>query len=143
MTTMHVEHVRLRATVQDLGRPGWAHLGIPTAGAVDRASLQRANALVGNEGDAAAVEVVLGGLALRCSAATRVAVVGAVWSVDGIEMPVGSACDVSADASIVVGSSIGTYAYVSLAGGIDAPVTLGSRSTDTLSELGPAPLRAG
>src|SRR6185436_18850197 len=48
-------------TVQDLGRPGYAHLGIGRSGAADRASLRLANRLVGNPEDAAALEITLGG----------------------------------------------------------------------------------
>ena len=50
------------ATVQDLGRPGYAALGVPRAGAFDRAALRLANRLVGNADGAAAIEVTLGGL---------------------------------------------------------------------------------
>jgi biotin-dependent carboxylase-like uncharacterized protein len=143
MTTLRIEQVHLRATVQDLGRPGLAHLGVPTAGAVDTRSLCHANGLVGNQPDAAAIEVVLRGLTFRCAAPTRVAVVGAAWSVDGVEMPPNSACEVGADGVVTVGACTEAYAYVAVGGGLDVPRTLGSRSTDTLAGLGPAPLRTG
>ncbi len=129
MSHLLVTELRYRATVQDLGRPGYAHLGVPPAGAADRALLRHANRLVGNDDKAAAIELVLGGFTLDCSDDVDVSVVGAAWSRDG--------------ATVTVGATEGVYAYVAVAGGIDVPVVLGSRSTDTLSGLGPAPLRVG
>jgi KipI family sensor histidine kinase inhibitor len=64
-------------TVQDLGRPGFAHLGVPRSGAVDRASLKLANRLVGNEEGAAALELTLGGGAVCLEVGRWVAVAGA------------------------------------------------------------------
>jgi KipI family sensor histidine kinase inhibitor len=65
------------ATVQDLGRPGYGHLGVPRSGAADVASLRLANRLVGNADGAAGIEFTLGRAALRFPAAARVAVTGA------------------------------------------------------------------
>ena len=64
-------------TVQDLGRPGWAHLGVGRSGAADRPSLRLANRLVGNAEDAACLEVTLGGLAVWARTTLLVAVAGA------------------------------------------------------------------
>lgn len=64
-------------TVQDLGRPGFAHLGVPRSGAVDRTSLKLANRLVGNEEGAAALELTLGGGAVQLEVGRWVAVAGA------------------------------------------------------------------
>ena len=65
------------ATVQDLGRPGLAHLGVGESGAADRRSLRLANRLVGNLESAAAIEATFGGLAVRFEAAAVVALTGA------------------------------------------------------------------
>ena len=65
------------ATVQDLGRPGYGHLGVPRSGAADVASLRLANRLVGNPDGAAGIEFTLGRAALRFPAGARVAVTGA------------------------------------------------------------------
>ncbi|MFN4002972.1 MAG: allophanate hydrolase subunit 2 family protein, partial [Microcella sp.] len=65
------------ALVQDLGRPGLAHLGVSASGAVDRAAHRLANRLVGNEEGAAAIESLLGGLRLALPAGTWFAVTGA------------------------------------------------------------------
>ena len=63
-------------TVQDLGRPGLAHLGVGRSGAVDRASLRLANRLVGNDEGAACLEVTLGGLVIRFEEGATVALAG-------------------------------------------------------------------
>ncbi|NUT36139.1 MAG: allophanate hydrolase subunit 2 family protein, partial [Hamadaea sp.] len=65
------------ATVQDRGRPGHAHLGVPPSGALDGPALALANRLVGNPPEAAGLEVTLGGLVLRTLAPVTVAVTGA------------------------------------------------------------------
>jgi KipI family sensor histidine kinase inhibitor len=67
----------LLTTVQDLGRPGLAHLGVPHSGAADPASLRRANRLAGNPDGAAGLEMTLGRLTLRFHDAAVVAVTGA------------------------------------------------------------------
>jgi biotin-dependent carboxylase-like uncharacterized protein len=132
-------------TVQDLGRPGYAHLGVPRSGALDAAALRRANALVGNPPSAAGLETTLLGCALRFATATRVAVTGAVARVrvdrepapaEVIEVPAGSVLDVGR-------ATAGVRSYVAVAGGIDVEPVLGSRSTDTLSGLGPPRLTDG
>ena len=122
-------------TVQDLGRAGLAHLGVPRAGAVDERSLRRANALVGNPPGAAALEATLVGPTLEVTVPTRLAIVGVERS---------EVVDAAAGEVVPVGAvRRGVRVYVAAAGGFDVPPVLGSRSTDTLSELGPAPLRAG
>ncbi|MFL6239680.1 MAG: biotin-dependent carboxyltransferase family protein [Actinomycetes bacterium] len=143
MTALEVLDVRVRAAMQDLGRAGLAHLGVPRAGAADRTSLRHANALVGNTETAAAVEIVIGGLRVRCAGDVTAAVVGADWSVDGAQMPALHARDIAAGSTITVGAASGVYAYLAVAGGFDVVPTLGSRSSDTLSGIGPVPLAVG
>ncbi|GAA0474318.1 allophanate hydrolase [Paractinoplanes deccanensis] len=131
-------------TVQDLGRPGYAHLGVPRSGALDVPALRRANALVGNPPDAAGLETTLMGCALRFSAAARVAVTGAEAVVKLDKVPVDGVIDVPAGSVLDVGRAIkGVRSYIAVAGGIDVEPVLGSRSTDTLSGLGPAKLTDG
>lgn len=122
----------LLTTIQDIGRPGYAHLGVPPSGAVDPVSLAIGNQLVGNAPGAAALEASLVGPRLRFARPTLVALVGACETrvEECVELDVGRA---------VMGARI----YVCVAGGIDAERVLGSCSTDLLSGLGPAPLRAG
>ncbi|GIJ46313.1 allophanate hydrolase [Virgisporangium aliadipatigenens] len=130
-------------TVQDLGRPGWAHLGIPAAGAVDPPALALANRLVGNPPEAAGLEITVTGCALRFERAAVVAVTGAVPTrVRGGDF--GVPFVVPARGLLEIGpAGTGVRTYLAVAGGLDVPPTLGSRATDTLSGLGPAPLRDG
>jgi biotin-dependent carboxylase-like uncharacterized protein len=133
-------------TIQDLGRPGWAHLGVPRSGALDQPAVRLANRLVGNDEEAAALETTLSGATLRVERATTVAVTGARCDVrvDGRAAPWGTAVAAAAGAEIRVGQAAdGLRSYVALAGGIAVEPVLGSRATDVLSGLGPAPLVAG
>lgn len=133
-------------TVQDLGRPGYAHLGVPRSGALDEPALRLANRLVGNDEGAAGLETTVSGVSFRARGSTRIAVTGAeaVVTVDGRSVPWGSAIPVPAGAVVVVGPAVrGLRSYVAVAGGVEVEEVLGSRSGDLLSGLGPAPLTAG
>jgi biotin-dependent carboxylase-like uncharacterized protein len=141
-----VERPGLRTTVQDAGRAGWAHLGVPLAGAVDALSRRLANALVGNDDDAAVLETTLSGPALRFDVDAVVAVTGGRCPVhvEQDSVSFGCAVQVRAGQLVTVGrASSGLHTYVAVAGGIAAQMVLGSRSTDTLSGFGPPPLTAG
>jgi biotin-dependent carboxylase-like uncharacterized protein len=134
------------ATVQDAGRPGWAAIGVPRSGAADAASAALANRLVGNDPAAAVVEVTAGGLRIRAERTLLVAVTGAPApvTVDGRPAPVNAPFTVAAGAVLALGlPRAGLRSYLAVRGGVDVPPVLGSRSTDTLSGLGPAPLRPG
>ncbi len=130
------------ATVQDLGRPGYAHLGVPHSGAADAESLRLANRLVGNVEGAAGLELTFGGAALRFRSAAWIAVTGAPLPVRPggmnapFHVPAGTVVEFGAPAA-------GVRTYVAVRGGVDVPPVLGSRSTDLLSGLGPAPLADG
>jgi biotin-dependent carboxylase-like uncharacterized protein len=131
-------------TVQDLGRPGYAQLGVPRSGALDQPALRAANALVGNDSGAAGLEVTLTGCVLRFGVATLVAVTGAPAAVrlDGAPVPFGAAVRVATGSTVHIGrTERGVRSYLAVAGGVAVPPVLGSRSTDTLSGLGPKPLR--
>ena len=133
-------------TIQDLGRPGHAHLGVGRSGAVDRPSLRLANRLVGNPEGAAGLELTFGGLALRATEPITVALTGAPCdAVAG-----GRGRDRLAPHALAAREiheigmpSRGVRTYLAVRGGIDSEPVLGSRSTDRLSHLGPDPLRAG
>lgn len=131
------------ATVQDLGRPGYAHLGVPCSGAADVPSLRLANRLVGNAEGAAALELTFGGARLRFARGAWVAVTGA-------DCPVGPVGGMNAPFWVPEGTEVrfgtpreGLRTYVAVRGGVAVEPTLGSRSTDSLAGLGPAPLKAG
>lgn len=141
------------ATVQDAGRPGLAHLGVPRSGWLDAGSAGLANRLVGNDTGAAdpgpgaaLLECLGGGLRVRTASALTIAVTGARGEVrvDGRAVAHGEPVSVPAGAELALGALVtGARAYLAVAGGIEPPPVLGSRSTDTLSGLGPAPLAAG
>jgi KipI family sensor histidine kinase inhibitor len=139
------------ATVQDLGRTGYGHLGVPPSGAADPASLRLANRLVGNADGAAGLEFTLGRAELRFHADALVAVTGAATPV-GITASGGGGAGATLDSAFAVlaGSVLrlgapaaGLRTYLAVGGGIEVPAVLGSRSADLLSGLGPRPLQAG
>lgn len=132
--------------VQDLGRPGLAHLGVGSAGAMDRAALALANRLVGNAPDAAGLEILFGGASFTADADTWIAVSGAWGSVTagGRHVQPNTATMLAAGERLVIGpAESGIRYYLAVRGGIDVPSVLGSRSRDTLAGIGPAPLVDG
>jgi biotin-dependent carboxylase-like uncharacterized protein len=133
-------------TVQDLGRPGYAHLGVPRSGALDAPAAALVNRLVGNPPGAAVLETTLTGCAVRPRSAVTVAVGGApcAVTVDGGPAAWGAPVRVPAGALLDVGAArAGLRSYVAVSGGVAVEPVLGSRSTDLLSGLGPAPLTDG
>jgi len=134
-------------TVQDLGRPGYAHLGVPPSGALDADALRLANSLVGNSAGTAGLELTFGGLIVLLRGAGRhVALTGAPapLSIDGEPAPVYTPIFLADGAALAVGRpAAGLRSYLAVAGGLTPPPVLGSRSTDLLSGLGPARLTAG
>ncbi|QTF09455.1 biotin-dependent carboxyltransferase [Brenneria izadpanahii] len=129
----------LATSVQDTGREGYYHLGIPPSGALDQYSLRMANLLVGNPESAAALEITLLGPELEFTGAGLAAVCGASMKpqLDGVEMPMHTAFSVKAGQVLRFGyAAAGCRSYLAVAGGIDVPVALGSRSTYTLGALG-------
>ncbi|WP_353826720.1 biotin-dependent carboxyltransferase family protein [Agromyces sp. SYSU T0242] len=146
MTRLHVEATAGPVLVQDLGRPGLAHLGVAPSGALDRGALALANRLVGNPDGAAGLEVVLGGLRFAVDSDTWFAVTGA-WGpvrVGGHDVGPYRAARVRAGEVVELGTAQrGLRFLVAIRGGIDEPPVLGSRSRDTLSGIGPDPVAAG
>lgn len=133
-------------TVQDRGRPGLAHLGVPRSGALDSGAYALANRLVGNPAGASALETTLDGVALRARGPVTVAVTGAPCAVRVSGRPAawGAPVRLRAGAELDVGrAEPGLRSYVAVRGGFAVPPVLGSRSTDLLSGLGPAVLSAG
>lgn len=140
----------LQSLVQDLGRPGRGDLGVTASGAADRDAARQANRLVGNAPDEAVVEALLGGLALTARGTQVLALAGADARAR-ISGPAGTRpAPVRRPFVVLDGETLtleepaaGLRTYVGLRGGIEAPLVLGSRSTDVMSGLGPAPLAAG
>ncbi|MDB5875687.1 MAG: urea amidolyase [Ramlibacter sp.] len=155
---LHVVSPGLYSLIQDLGRHGHSALGVSAAGALDRASLRRANRLVGNAPGAAAVETVAGGLKVQAVGDQVLAVAGAPSQL-GIAPPPDPesgatgprrTAPMAAPFALLDGEILtigapesGFRSYLAVRGGVDAVPVLGSRSTDTMSGIGPAPLAAG
>lgn len=138
-----VERPGMLTTVQDCGRFGWQHVGVVPSGAMDCESLQLANALVGNELNAAALEITLRGPTLLFQCDALVALGGALFAArvrsNGQESP----CPVNRPVLLRAGTRLsinlaehGFRAYLALAGGIDVAPTLGSRCTYMPAAIG-------
>jgi urea carboxylase len=129
----------IATTIQDLGRPGYYHLGIPMGGAMDRLALRTANLLVGNEEDAAGLESVFMGPELEFTEDATIAVCGAELppKVDGEPKETWTAIPVRAGQVVSFDFlKAGARAYIAISGGIATPPVLGSRSTYAIGALG-------
>jgi biotin-dependent carboxylase-like uncharacterized protein len=127
------------SSVQDLGRPGYRHLGVAQAGALDTLALEVGNRLVGNAPEAAAIEVTVGPTTLRFTQATRIAITGAQFTatLDGSPVHTWWSLPVRPGQQLVLlGPARGMRGYVCVRGGIDVVPVLGSRSTDLAAGFG-------
>ncbi len=134
-----VLHPGLATTVQDLGRPGYFHLGIPIGGAMDRLAMRAANMLVGNDEGAAGLEAVFVGPKLEFTQDAVIAVTGAEMpvKVDGDEKPTWTAIRIKSGQVLSFDFlESGARICLAIAGGIDVPEALGSRSTYPIGALG-------
>lgn len=146
MTGVRVRAAGPLTTVQDLGRPGHAAIGVSGSGALDRGALRLANRLVGNPEGAAGLEVTVGGFAASFDADAWIAVTGAWGDVRVAGHPIDPNHPVAVPAGRVLEiapAQFGLRYYLAVRGGIDVPAVLGSRSRDILSGIGPAPLADG
>jgi biotin-dependent carboxylase-like uncharacterized protein len=151
MSALTVLRVGFALTTQDLGRPGFSDMGLGAAGAADRGAAALGNRMVGNRPGAAVLEALLGSVALRTDAYVLAAVTGAAGPVD-VERAGGTVRGAAAYEVLVLEPGdvlhvglpdTGLRAYVAVRGGVAVEPVLGSRSWDSLAQLGPAPLRAG
>lgn len=137
--TIRVIEGGLLTTVQDLGRPGYQMLGVSPAGAADEYAFRLANWAVGNPPEAAGLEITLVGPRLLFTSDTLVALTGADLGpvLDGQPLPMWQAVRVRGGSTLAfAGGTRGCRAYLAVAGGIDVPPVLGSRSTDLLGRFG-------
>ena len=146
--SIEVLHPGMLSTVQDLGRTGYAALGVGRSGALDTDALRLGNALLGNAATAAGLEITLHGPTLRFNTRGAFALCGAdfIARLDGQTVSGWSAMAAEAGSVLELGHALsGCRAWLALAGGIDSPTVLGSRSTDLNAGLGPLPqaLRRG
>jgi antagonist of KipI len=143
----------LLTTVQDAGRDGWRHLGVARAGALDPGAAEIANRLVGNEPGAAVLEITLQGPTLQLHVPLRIALCGAALPMlhepvqgDAFQVPGGRPVELPPGVLKIGSARDGARAWLAIAGGIDVPRVMGSRSTDLrggFGGLGGNALRAG
>jgi KipI family sensor histidine kinase inhibitor len=135
--TLEVLAPGLFTTVQDLGRWGYQAAGVSVSGAMDPAALRAANALVGNEPGAAALEITLLGPSLRALEVCTVGLAGAELELRLNGRPAPAVVALRRGDELEIGRMTrGARAYLALAGGIEVPVVLGSRSTYTRAGFG-------
>ncbi len=147
MATLEILRTGPLAVVQDLGRPGLAHLGVSRSGAADRRAHRLANRLVANPDDRATIEVTFGGFAARIRGGdVDIAVTGADTdpTVNGINFGTNSIHHVRDGQVVALGvPRAGLRTYLAVRGGVCVEPVLGSRSYDVMSAIGPAPLQTG
>jgi biotin-dependent carboxylase-like uncharacterized protein len=145
--TLEVRHTGPLALVEDLGRPGLAHIGVTRSGAADRRAHRLANRLLVNPEDRATIEVTLGGFSARVlGGGLDITVTGADSrpAIDGIPFGLNSVAHIREGQVVSLGvPRSGLRSYLGVRGGIAVARILGSRSYDTLSSIGPPPLRPG
>jgi biotin-dependent carboxylase-like uncharacterized protein len=146
-TTLEILRTGPLALIEDLGRPGLAHLGVSRSGAADRRSHALANRLVANPSDRATIEVTFGGLTARVRGGdVAIAVTGADTdpAVNGVPFGINSIHYAHDGQVLSLGAPhAGLRTYLAVRGGIDVAPVLGSRSYDVMSAIGPQPLRPG
>jgi biotin-dependent carboxylase-like uncharacterized protein len=147
MSTLEIIKTGPLALLEDLGRPGLAHMGVTRSGAADRRSHTLANRLVANPNDRATIEVMFGGFSARVHGDdVAIAVTGADAnpSVNGVPFGTNSIHYAHDGQVISLGSPhSGLRSYLAVRGGIEVAPVLGSRSYDVMSAIGPQPLQAG
>jgi biotin-dependent carboxylase-like uncharacterized protein len=129
------------STIQDMGRHGYYHLGVPPCGAADKLSFQIGNILIGNPVYFAGLEFALLGPSLEFQKTTVISITGAPAEVfvNANPIPMWRAVKVKKGDCLTfkpLGKPYGVFTYLCVSGGIQTPEMLGSRSTYTLSDFG-------
>ena len=148
---LEVTDTGLQALFQDQGRPGQASQGISCSGAMDRGALRQANRLVGNDADQTGIELVHGGFQCISRGEQVVAITGAdvplmLKTADGRQWPLPTHQPIAladGDTLTLGNPRAGIRAYLAVRGGFQEEAVVGSCSSDTLADIGPAPLAAG
>src|SRR6516162_11078381 len=138
-TNMIVPQAGFQTSVQDLGRTGFRQFGVSTSGALDPFALRVANLLVGNDENAAGLEVTLGGLRLLFKDERMVAWCGGEFDVQigTRSFPAGHVAHLRSGDELKFGrAKIGCRCWLAISGGVDVPVVLDSRSTDLRANFG-------
>jgi biotin-dependent carboxylase-like uncharacterized protein len=149
MPFMKVKSPGFLTTVQDLGRPGYAHVGVSASGAADTLALRVGNLLVGNPESAAALEMTLVGGEFEFEERCVAALTGSDFqpALNGHQVPLWRSLDIPAGGTLKLGATRdGARCYLCVAGGIRVEPVFGSSSTHVLTQLGGwmgRPLKAG
>lgn len=146
MSALQVTEVGPQVLLQDAGRTGHAGIGVGRSGAADRAAYRLGGRLVAHDAGHACLEVAFGGLVAVAHGTVTIALTGAdsQATVDGHPVPHSAPLPLHDGQELRLGMpSAGMRTYLSVRGGFDIPPVLGSRSTDTLAELGPDPVSVG
>jgi urea carboxylase len=130
-----------QTTIQDYpGRKGYWDIGVPPSGPMDSVSFRLANTLLGNNDQAAALEITISGPTLRFNSATRITLTGAHMQadLDDVSLKNGQIITVKAGQILTLGNiqGAGARCYLAVQGGIQCPDYLGSKSTFTLGQFG-------
>ncbi|TCV98733.1 5-oxoprolinase subunit C family protein [Biostraticola tofi] len=139
MTQLQVLSPGFFTTVQDIGRPGYGHAGVPASGPMDAIAFRLANQVVGNGPTAAALELTALGGRFRVTGGDCLLCLGGAMEakVDGRPLPAWTGHRLKAGSELTLGPvRTGLRAYLAFAGGIDVPLVLGSRATFTRAGLG-------
>lgn len=129
----------LQTTVQDLGRYGYQRFGVPVSGAIDTFALRAANILAGNERGAAGLEITVLGPKIRFLAGTQIAITGGDLSpsIDGEPVPQWRTVTVETGSELSFGGpQNGLRSWLAVAGGINVPLVMRSRSTYVRGGIG-------
>jgi len=141
MNDIRVLSAGLETTVQDLGRFGWAHHGVSASGAADPLALRAGNLLVGNAENAAALEMTLTGGAFEFAERAVIALTGSDFQAG---LPLWNPIEIAAGTVVRCGATgSGARCYLSVRGGIDVPLVMGSASTHVTTGVGGRRLRKG
>ncbi|MGY5956036.1 biotin-dependent carboxyltransferase family protein [Kosakonia sp. BK9b] len=136
---IEIERTGALNTVQDLGRTAFRHLGVSVSGVMDPLALRAGNLLLGNDENAAAIEVQVFPMRVHFLQDTAIAITGADCRalLDGIELPPWWGCRVKKGQRLELRyPRSGTRGYLCIAGGIEVPAVLGSRSTALRGSFG-------
>jgi len=126
-------------TVQDSGRFGYRSIGMPVTGALDQYSYRVANLLVGNDENAACLEITLLGPTFEVHGSAVIALTGALFQATLNEQPLPQwqAVEVKENDIITISEAkVGARGYLAVAGGFDVPMVMGSRSTYIRGKIG-------
>ena len=141
LSRIHVIAPGFLTTVQDLGRFGYAHFGISASGAADPLALRAGNLLVGNAENASALEMTLTGGEFAFERAAVIALTGSDFA---SSVPMWQPVEIRPGETVRSGPARnGARCYLSVRGGLDVPLVMGSASVHVMTGVGGRPLRPG